>query len=174
MSRGLTTDQKNILDDDVTIHETLLEITDSDGNTLYWTTGASDVTTTTPTSGGAQFYRTTNTLQEIDNINEVVWNGENRIGIRLAGDMSDAIGPQTQSPLNYRNYDTQFVFYKIFRNVSDNAIASADPILIFNGVLIKKTYIVGPTVETLQLDLISFAKFNNIMSPILQNTGLGA
>lgn len=174
MSRGLSVDQKNILDDEVTVHETLLQIQDSDGNNLFWTTGASDVTVTTSTSGGSQLFRTSNTLVEIDNIAEVTWNAENRLAIVLGGDMTDAIGPQTIAPLNYTNYNTRFIFHKIFRSVTDNSITGGDPILLFDGVLIKKTYTVGNTSQTLQLDLISTAQFSDVMSPILQNTGLGA
>lgn len=174
MSRGLSTDQKNLLDDEVTIHETLIELTDENNAVMTWTTGASDVTVTTNTSGGPKLYRTNNIFQGIDRINEVTWNGENRIGIVLVGDMSERLVPSLIAPLNFRNLVTVIRVYKLFRTVSDNSVSIADPIKLFDGVLVKKTYTVSNIVEKLQLEFIANKKLGRIVSSVITQHGLGA
>jgi hypothetical protein len=132
----------------------LLQIT-YDGNSVYYTTGLSDITATTDYSGGAQTFVTNNLIQTIDQVTEKPFGVENRIGILFTGNVGTTITALGVSPLNFVNIETKFYVHRVFRTVSTYALWSENPIPIFAGFLAKKTYTVGLDIETLQLELVN-------------------
>ena len=139
MTRGLSTAQKNLLDDDVNVIETLIQM-DYDGSSNFFTMGSSETTATTTSSGGSQTFTPLddNPILEISPIVEKPVYVENRVGIKIGGDMTVAIGNISTLPLLYQNGTLIIYIHKLFRNITTNAVESADPILVFAGELAKK------------------------------------
>lgn len=171
MTRGLVSAQTNILDDNAVIVETLLQIV-LNNVSVFLTTGQTNTIATTSTSGGSQTYQ----ISDIGSISEIIdtdFTTENRIAINFFGNPTVAISPHTTTPLNYPNYDTRFIIHKLFRNLSDNQVASADPILVFDGILVKKMYTFGSEERNLTFECIQKTRFSDNKSNFLNNNGLG-
>lgn len=173
MSRGLTANQIGYLDDNATIHETLVQIT-YNGNSVYYTTGMADISVATDTSGGTQTFVTANDIKSVDQVPEVPFGAEIRVGMLLTGDFTQNLGALGVTALELPNIDTAIYIHKVFRNVSDYTLWSENPIKLFQGVLTKKTYTVGATLAELQLEIVSKTQFQNKKSVIKLPKGLGA
>lgn len=173
MTRGLTTAQKSYLDDNAVIHETLIQIS-YDGNSVFYTSGLADVSgISTSYSGGTQTWVATNNIQNIDTIVEKTFGITAPQALLFTGDMSVTLGALGVSALDLPNIDTNFYIHRIFRNVSTYTVWGEDPIELFAGILIKKTYTVGIDTELLQLDLQNKSRFYNKVSQLKILKGLG-
>ena len=172
MSRGFTSAQNTILATNAIIVENLLQI-QYNGSDVFLTSAPHDTSATTTTSGGAQTFIENHTWAGFSEINDQVFASENRIAIYFEGDMTATFGSFSTAPIDFVNSDTRFIIHKLFRNASDNSIVSADPILIYDGNLVKKTYTVGGDIERLQLDCVTIPKSYAVF-PILTLSGLGA
>lgn len=154
MSRGLTSAQTTLLAQNSLVIENLLEISIG-ASTVYLTSASYDTIATTATSGGAQTFTADHTWSGMSDVPDKVYTTQNKIALFFEGDMTATFGGFATAPINFANGTTIFRLYKLFRNTETYAIESADPILIFDGILAKKTYIVSDVVEKLQLDLIT-------------------
>lgn len=172
MSRGLSAAQKTILATNAIVVEKLMEISYS-GSTVYLTSAPHDTVTSTATSGGSQTYIADHTWSGFSEVEDKGYAAQNKIAIYFDGDMTATFGGFSTAPIDFVNGDTRFRIYKLFRNANTNAIESADPILVFDGTLAKKTYVVGPTRENLQCDCNSTNKAYSFL-PIKTVTSIGA
>lgn len=154
MSRGLSAGQLSVLGTGPVIVENLLEIT-LGSSAVYLTSAAHNTVATTLTSDGAKTYIRNHTWSGFSDINDKRFAAQNKLAIFFAGDMTATFGGFSTAPIDFVNNTTRFRLYKMFRNASTNAIESADPILVFDGVLAKKTYVAGSTTEQLQCDCIT-------------------
>jgi len=174
MTRGLTATQKGYLDDNAVIHETLVQISYG-GNSVYYTTGLADLTgVSTNYSGGTQTWSANNTIQNVDTIIEKTFGVTAPQALIMTGDMGATLGALGVSALNLPNIDTEFYIHRIFRNLSTYAEWGEDPIELFAGVLVKKSYTVGVDTEVLQLDLQNKSRFYSKVSQLKVLKGLGA
>lgn len=172
MSRGLSSAQITVLGKNSIVVESLLEISNA-GSTVYLTSAPYNTVATTLTSGGSQTYIKNHTWSGSSQIDDKRFAAQNKIAIFFEGDMSATFGGFSLAPLDFINNTTRFRLYKIFRDSTTNAIESADPILVFDGVLAKKTYIVGATRETLQCDCITTNRPYSFL-PIQTVSSIGA
>ena len=174
MTRGLTATQKSYLDDNAVIHETLVQISYG-GNSVFYTTGLADLTgVSTIYSGGARTWSATNDIQNVDTIVEKTFGVTAPQALIFTGDMGATLGALGVSALDLPNIDTKFYIHRVFRNVSTYAEWGEDPIELFAGILVKKTYTVGIDTEILQLDLLNKSRFYNKVSQLKILKGLGA
>lgn len=174
MTRGLTATQKSYLDDNAVIHETLVQISYG-GNNVFYTTGLADLSgVSTSYSGGAQTWVATNNIQNVDTIVEKTFGVTAPQAMIFTGDVGATISALGVSLLDLPNIDTKFYIHRIFRNISTYAEWGEDPIELFAGVLVKKTYTVGKEEKKLQIDLLNKSKFYNKVSQLKILKGLGA
>lgn len=170
MTRGLSAGQINVLDDNAIIVETLIQIV-LNNVSVFFTDGQTDTTATTLTSGGSQIFQV-GKFSNISQIKDTDFTTEFKVAIQYGGDPAIALSPISTIPLNYPNLTTRFIFNKLFRNLSDNTILSA-PIQVFDGTLVKKTYITSNEEKYLTFDLLQKSRFASTYSPFLNSNNLG-
>lgn len=109
----------------------LVELTKSDGTTLYWTDSPFDFTRTTDTSGGSQTF-VGNKILEISDIEFRSFLTDTKTSVVVNDDIDliDTLGT---------DYPTMTIrIYVQFRDPTDNSIDTAsDPIQIFDGNVVS-------------------------------------
>jgi hypothetical protein len=171
MTRGLTSGQISYLENNATINETLIQIS-YNGNSVYYTTGLSDISATTDFTDGAKTFVTNPYVENIDNLPEVPFGNENRAAVLFTGNMGTTISALGVSPLEFVNVDTKFYIHRIYRTLSDYSLWTEDPISLYTGFLVKKTYNVGATFERLQLELMNRHRIRTV-SPLFADRSKG-
>lgn len=162
MTKGLDAGQVTLLESAVFLSETLVEI--EAASNYYYTTGGIDIVATTDTSGGSQTFLSRSLIDEISPIPELTLSVNQKLGIVFTG--TDLSIPQT-----FVN-GTTVRLYKVFRDTSTYAIKSSDPILAFEGQIIKRTLRGSRFNQTLQFDLISVQGLAGRYSSVKNNKGI--
>jgi hypothetical protein len=128
LSRGLSTGSITNLAQSEFVTEVLVEITLSNGSQLFYTTGHSNVTTSTPTRPVSTTYNATNQVTVVSSLRESY--------DPLQGDFILQIDTTDTSLIN--SLTTNFlkitvVAYKMFRNISSNVPDTTNLIQLYNS-----------------------------------------
>ena len=162
MSRNLTAGQDTLVEANSYIVENLLEI-----GSVYYTTGSFDVDVSTATSGGTQTFISDNKLLTIGNIEERSYFTKSKQGFQF-------IGADLSTPLAFEN-GTRVVIYKLFRNVSTNAVEAAGAIGVFDGYISSKRLDFDGSNQILQIECSAdnVSSYKSLATPLLSNNITG-
>jgi len=171
MTRGLDASQISFIEDNATINETLMQI-DYNGNSVYYTTGISDIDVETSTSNGVKTFVINPFFKSLDVIPELPFGNTARSAITFTGEVENTITALGVSPFGFVNVETKVHLHRLYRNINDFTVGSADPIELYSGFLVKKTYTVGKTTKTLQLEFMNRHRIRTV-SPLFSEKAFG-
>lgn len=130
MSRGLSTNSRTALDRTAFVSETLIEITLANDSQLFYTTGHSNVTLSTPTRPVATTFLATNQVAVVGSLRESY--------DPLQGDFIlqiDTTDTSLISSLSTNFLKIRVVAYKMFRDSSTNAADTANIIQLYDSTV---------------------------------------